>query len=58
MKLSCNVWLLLLPFCATNFFIVAQFRHLLNENKFRNCTTGGETKIQIWDPIRPSVLTL
>ena len=51
-------WLLLLPFCATNFFIVAQFRHLLNENKFRNCTTGGETKIQIWDPIRPSVLTL
>ena len=58
MKLSCNVWLLLLPFCATNFFIVAQFRHLLNENKFRSCTTGGETKIQIWDPIRPSVLTL
>ena len=51
-------WLLLLPFCATNFFIIAQFRRLLSENKFPNFTAGGETKIQIWDPIRPSVLTL
>ena len=45
-------------FCATNFFIVAQFRRLLSENKFPNFTAGGETKVQIWDPIRPSVLTL
>ena len=51
-------WLLLLPFCATNFFIVAQFRRLLSENKFPNFTAGGETTVQIWDPIRPSVLTL
>ena len=37
---------------------VAQFRHSLNENKFADSTAGGETKVQIWDPIRPSVLTL
>ena len=49
----CGCWCYLI---ATIFFIVAQFRCLLNENNFHNSTAGGETTVQIWGPIRPSAL--